>query len=114
MEGDGTNLRFAGAVGGEINTVATPNTKDDKKREPPSPLYQDMTQKKTRHIPGEENSDGDFLGESHDTHVGSDVHVLSQPVNPLDIVQIATELRLMMLPELKPLCSEQLPMMQKW
>ena len=120
MEGDGTNLSFAGAVGGEINTVATPSMKDDKKREASSPLYQDTMQKKTRHIPGEENSDGDFLGESHDTHAGSpmqtqssDVHVLSQPVNPLDIVQIATELRLMMLPELKTLFSEQLPMMQK-
>ena len=43
----------------------------------------------------------------------SDVHVLSQPINPLDTVQIATELRLMMLPELKTLFSEQHPMMQK-
>ena len=42
----------------------------------------------------------------------SDVYVLSQPVNPLDIVQIATELRLMMLPELKTLFSEQFPVMQ--
>ena len=63
--------------------------------------------------------DDDFLGESQDAHVGSpmqtqssDVHVLIQPVNPLDIVQIATELRLMMLPELKTLFSEQLPAMQ--
>ena len=42
----------------------------------------------------------------------SDVYVLIQPVNPLDIVQIATELRLMMLPELKTLFSEQLPVKQ--
>ena len=69
MEGDGTNLSFAGAVGGEINTVITPSMKDDKKRKASSPLYQDTTQKRARHIPEEENNDGDFLGESHDIHV---------------------------------------------
>ena len=39
----------------------------------------------------------------------SSVHMLSQSINPVDIVQKAAELRYMMLPELKALLADQIP-----
>lgn len=119
IESNDGNTSSIGVVNEAARTVATPSTKDDKKREASSPLYEDLTQKKSKHTPGEENSDGDLFGEPSDTHMGSpmqiqgdDVYVLSQPVNPLDVVQVAKELRLLMLPELKALFSDQLPIIQ--
>ena len=89
-------------------TTDTPSTKDDKKREATSPLYPDLTQKKTRRTSGVD--DNTALGEADDSNPVSpmqaqthDIHILSQPINPL-VVQIATEIRLMMVPELQTLC----------
>ena len=82
-----------------------------------SPLYQDLTQKKTRRASGVD--DNTALGEAGDSNPVSpiqtqthDIHILSQPINPLDVVQIATELRLMMVPERRTLFAEQTPIIK--
>ena len=59
------------------------------------------------------------LGEADDSNPVSpmqaqshDIHILSQHINRLDVLQIATELRLMMVPELRTLFAEQTPIMK--
>ena len=97
-------------------TVSTPGVKNDKKREATSPPIPDdnVTEKKTRHVPG----DGAtaqlhvYDGDTHDvgqvesmlqdeTDESTVVHMLTQRLNLNDIVRIATELRSLMLPEVK-------------
>lgn len=98
MANDQTNLK---QMDFDAGVLGTPSSKDDKKREATSPLYQDVEQqKKTRH---------DSDSSSTSSHADGAVHLLSQPINPFDIVQIAAELRSLMLPELKSLLRDQIP-----
>lgn len=83
-------------------TIGTPSSKDNKKREATSPLdAQDLLQKKNRHESG-----GSTASEHSVLPDAGGVHLLSQPMNPVDIVQIASELRSIMLPELKAMVIE--------
>ena len=107
------------AQGTPSNTsVPPPNTpgasymdKSEKKREASSPIYDDadsLQEKKTRHYTGDmyqlpEGSDDRHLlnQQNFETDVGIDIeddsetpiHVLPQPINPNDIVQIASSRR---------------------
>ena len=123
------------AQGTPSNTsVPPPNTpgasymdKSEKKREASSPIYDDadsLQEKKTRHYTGDmyqlpEGSDDRHLlnQQNFETDVGIDIedieddsetpiHVLPQPINPNDIVQIASSLRALMLPEIKQVIRE--------
>ena len=92
--------------------------KSDKKREASSPLYDSgsVIEKKTRHYSGENAQSQGSLSLSHSVSIDMEadditssevpVHVLPQPINPNDIVQIATSLRVLMLPELKLVVRE--------
>ena len=92
--------------------------KSDKKREASSPLYDSgsLTEKKTRHYSGEDAQSQGSLSRSHSVSIDMEadditnsevpVHVLPQPINPNDKVQIATSLRALMLPELKLVVRE--------
>ena len=92
--------------------------KSDKKREASSPLNDSgsLIEKKTRHYSGEDAQSQGSLSRSHSvskdveaddiTNSEVPVHVLPQPINPNDIVQIATSLRALMLPELKLVVRE--------
>lgn len=100
------------AEGGQMST---PGAKGDKKREATSPLLPEtaLQEKKTRH-----DSENSTSSQSHmdalqgtvnemsvdpdpDTEGSAHIHLLSQPLFPNDILQIATELRSMMMPEIK-------------
>lgn len=103
------------------DTVGTPGAKLDKKREATSPPIADdsVMEKKTRHVTGDGTSaqlhmydvDSHDVGqvdpmiqdESEDNAV---VHMLTQPLNLNDIIRIATELRSLMLPEVKSAVKE--------
>lgn len=102
MSDEQTDLK---KVASKADAVSTPSNKDNK-REATSPLYSEvLLQKKTRH-----ESEISATSELPDLPQSpSSVHLLSQPINPVDIVQIATELRSMMLPELKALLADQIP-----
>ena len=90
----------------------TPLSKGDK-REATSPLdVGDTDSKKIRHHSGVGDTilmDDDVNDGTSSTGDTSLVHVLSQPINPLDIVNIAAELRSLMLPELANIIKGQLP-----
>ena len=113
--GDTTKLKEV-AVGG-----STPSAKDDKKREASSPIYAEdsLYDKKTRHFTGDtlrpvvDTSDGtDYVDIMHvdDDDTGSEVaaptHHLSRPLYPSEIIQIASDLRAMVLPEIKLVVKE--------
>ena len=113
--GDTTKLKEV-AVGG-----STPSAKDDKKREASSPIYAEdsLYVKKTRHFTGDtlrpvvDTSDGtDYVDIMHvdDDDTGSEVaaptHHFSRPLYPSEIIQIASDLRAMMLPEIKLVVKE--------
>lgn len=104
----------------QVGTPSCKGDKGDKKREATSPLdAQDILQKKNRHASGSSSSSDNFESpvtgldmndiQPNAGDFGDDVHLLSQPINPLDIVQIAGELRSMMLPELMALLTGQIP-----
>ena len=83
----------------------TPN-KGGSKREATSPLHSDLTSlKKTRpDMLGElqEVSDAEGMVDIQmEPGTAGDVHVLSQPMNPSDIINVAKELRSIMFPELR-------------
>ena len=96
----------------DSSVSVTPN-KSGSKREATSPLYSDaVSLKKTRpdmlgdsEIAIEDGTRVQELGERH-LSADTDVHVLTQPMNPNDIIQIARELRSIMLPELKSIIVE--------
>lgn len=91
-----------------VEPVGTPNNKTDNKREASSPLdAQDLLQKKHCHESGSSTASENTV--SLDAGDVGDVHLLSQPMNPVDIVEIARELRSIMLPEMRALFKEQLP-----
>ena len=83
--------------------VATPSTKGDKKREAHSPLYaQEDIQKKTRHWSGVSWNESPHAPiPSHTGDENSEVHYLTYPLNPADIPQIASELRALMVEDLR-------------
>ena len=103
----GTTRLDVGSAG-----VNTPLSKGDK-REATSPLdVGDTDTKKIRHHSGASDTilmNDDVNDGSSSTEDTSLVHVLSQPINPLDIVNIAAELRSLMLPELANIIKGQLP-----
>ena len=98
--------------------------KSEKKREASSPIYDDadsLQEKKTRNYTGDmyqlpEGSDDRHLLNQHhfEKDVGinieddseTPIHVLPQHINPNDIVQIASSLRALMLPEIKQVIRE--------
>lgn len=105
---------------GLLNTPASKGDKGEKgekKREASSPLLPEaaLQEKKTRHESGSSTSSKsqadkyedsinemsvDLVTES-DPDGNTQVHILSRPLLPDDIIQIATELRSMMMPEIK-------------
>ena len=88
--------------------ASTPLSKGDK-REASSPLdAADTDSKKIRHHSSASNTS--LMDDNDDA---STVHVLSQPIHPLDIVNIAKELHALMLPEMANIIKSQLPDIQK-
>lgn len=84
--------------------VSTPFSKGDK-RKASSPLdAADADSKKSRL-----HSDGSNVSPMDDADEAAPVHLLSQPMNPLDIVSIASELRSLMMPEMANIMKGQLP-----
>lgn len=105
-------------IGAESEPVGTPSTsRSEGKREATSPLDVQDLLKKTRHksleAGGDTSLQAEPIGEAIEVDLQSNtdepVHLLSQPINPLDIVRIATELRSMMLPELQKLITDMIP-----
>lgn len=103
-------------IGTEGVVASTPNSRSDGKREATSPLdVQDLQNKKTRHGSGSSctsahsETEGDLFDVDPQPQVDGAIHLLSQPLNPPDIVQIATELRSMMVPELRALLTDMMP-----
>ena len=73
----------------------TPAGKGDKNCEANSPLDAPMDQqKKTRHYSG--SDDENELPAQHAAMVTDQPHILSYPLNPTDIIQVARELRALM------------------
>lgn len=102
------------SASGETSTPLSKGDKGDKKREASSPLDAQGVQlelKKNRHESGASvSSEGDNdISDLPMMGVECPVHLLSQPMNPSDIVQIASELRSIMLPEISQLIKNQLP-----
>ena len=91
---------------------STPISKGDK-REASFPLdASGVDSKKTRHLSGDSASSAMEGTDTTDIAIADldePVHVLSQPMNPTDIVQMARELRSLMLPEISSLIKSQLP-----
>ena len=89
----------------------TPSSKGEKKREATSPLdsQMDLQEKKTRHNTGKDQPSNLPLAmeeEYYQENITEDsevlhMHMLSQPLLPSDICQVATELRSIMLPEIR-------------
>lgn len=93
----------------EIAATGTPLSKGDK-REASSPLDAQGVQpetKKTRQHSG--SSTSSTMDDADTASAGYPVHLLSQPMDPSDIVHIASELRSVMLPEISSLMKSQLP-----
>ena len=98
--------------------ISTPGSKTDKKREATSPPIPDetVTEKKTRHTTGDGANALALDGETdygafgdpmvQDDHDDTVVHMLTQPMDPNDIVRIATELRALMLPSVTEAVKE--------
>ena len=124
-----------GTITTTASTASTPGPsqgavdKSEKKREASSPLYPDthpLHEKKIRHYTGDnhqlpEGTGDDYLlpdgqfetpidmdmdGEDVEDNGVTPVHILPQPINPNDIVQIASSLRALMLPEIKLVIRE--------
>ena len=113
-----TSLKQLPSFSAEDEPQNTPGKGEkSKKREASSPLMvQDMQpEKKNRHGSGSsvstESSASAFqdVAETDDTSSVPSVHVLSNPINPTDILQIASELRSLMLPEISAIIKQQIP-----
>ena len=91
-----TNLK---QVGTESDIDGTPTARSEDKREATGGSDASVQPEPTRE-PTEVDSQ---------SNTGDAIHLLSQPINPLDIVRIASELRSMMLPELKSLITDMVP-----
>ena len=113
--GDTTKLQEVAVGGSTPSTPSAPSAKDDKKREASSPIYD----KKTRHFTGDtlrpvvDTSDGtgyvDIMHVDDDdtgSEVASPTHHLSRPLYPSEIIQTASDLRAMVLPEIKLVVKE--------
>lgn len=98
--------------------------KPDKKREASSPLQAQFAQpekKNKPHIEDDAESDTESRNIVHtlnpileldDANTPGDtstVHILSRPMNPADIVEIASELKALMLPEIKGMIESSIP-----
>lgn len=127
---DETNLKEVGG-GAEKEPKEqpkdTPSSKSCNKREATSPLYSEVLQhKKPNRQDSTDSSISDLesvidvadIADKNDIRVDGTqadgngdeaVHVMSQPMNPSDIIKIATELRSMMLPEMKALLEGMMP-----
>ena len=98
--------------------ISTPGSKTDKKREATSPLMPDetVTEKKSRHTTGDGANalviDGETDYGAYDDPMAQDdrdgavVHMLTQPMDPNDIIRIATEIRALMLPSVTEAVKE--------
>ena len=91
-----TNLK---QVGTESDIDGTPTARSEDKREATGGSDASVQPEPTRE-PTEVDSQ---------SNTGDAIHLLSQPINPLDIVRIASELRSMMLPELKSFITDMVP-----
>ena len=100
------------------NHAATPGGKGEKRdaTSPPIPPKPQL-EKKTREEPSgdakargdnRENRDEEII-ETDDPGSPSHVHVFSKPMHPNDILQIVTELRALMLPEIRNIITENTP-----
>lgn len=118
---DQTKLK---TVDAETDSTGTPGSKSCNKREATSPLYsevllhkkpnrQDSTDSTDSSIsePGSVVDLADIANKDDGAQIDADeaVHVMSQPMNPTDIIKIATELRSVMLPEMKALLDGMIP-----
>ena len=101
-----------------MNKEAQDTPKGVNKGEATSPLYSDIvTAKKNRHGHSGEYAESDSSSKSPDITTGMDdgddvIHHLSQPIDPADITQIATELRSWMRPELQSLMEDFKPIIK--
>lgn len=109
-------------VESEAATIDDCSAKNDKKREASSPLQSQFAQPEKKNkqlIESESESDTSFHdmrpiqeldeGQPLDAFDAHQVHVLSRPMNPHDIVQIASELKAMMLPEISAIIQSSIP-----
>ena len=101
-----------------MNKEAQDTPKGVNKREATSPLYSEIvTVKKNRHSHSGEYAESESSSKSPDITTGMDdgddvIHHLSQPIDPANITQIATELRSLMRPELKSLMEDFKPIIK--
>ena len=109
----------------ESEPKGTPSSKSYNKREATSPLYSEvLLHKKPNRQDSADSSISDIesvvdmadIADKNNIRVDGTqadgdeaVHVMSQPMNPSDIIKIATELRSIMLPEMKALLDGMMP-----
>ena len=88
--------------------AATPGGKGEKRdaTSPPIPPKPQL-EKKTRDTPGDTSETQDEA--TMDENEASPAYVFSKPMHPNDILQIVTELRALMLPEIKSIITEHTP-----
>ena len=102
-------------ISAESLEINTPISKGDK-RTATSPLdVLEADSKKLRHQPESSNTSMTSVDDTADATISVDnssVHLFSRPMNPADIVKMATELRSLMLPEISNLIKGQLPDIQ--
>lgn len=112
-------------IADEGEPIGTPGNKSYNKREATSPLYSEvLLHKKPNRKDSADSSISDIesvidtadAAEKNNMSVdgtqadGAEaIHVMSQPMNPSDIIKIATELRSVMLPEMKALLDGMMP-----